>query len=163
MSAPVAQALLSAPAERAGLPWWTLVLIGLVGVTVGVIGGYAIAGRRRSPADPPASTLPGPSPASTLADLDLIIESVIEARDLAQPSTVMTRRLGEALAHAGVREFTPVGAPYDPTRHYAVGTEPAPDAASADLIAEVQRVGYLRDSAVIRAAEVVVFRLEPAR
>lgn len=164
MSPHAATALLAVPADGSRFPWWSLAVIGLVGLAVGALAGYAIAGRRPARIDTvlPAPTASAPPPVMEPA-LDQLIRAVIDTRDLAEPSTVMALRLGAALTAAGVSEFTPLGQPYDPAAHYAVGTEPAPDPASADLIAEVQRVGYLRDNGVIRAAEVVVFRLEPVR
>lgn len=164
MSPPDATAALAVPVDGSGFPWWSLAVLGLVGVAFGALAGYVIAGRRpgRVATGAPVPTSPAPPPIPEPA-LDQLIGAVIDTRDLAEPSTVMARRLGGALSGAGVSEFAPLGQPYDPAAHYAVGTAPAPAPASADLIAEVQRVGYLRDNEVIRAAEVVVFRLEPVR
>lgn len=161
MSPPDATAALAVPVDGSGFPWWSLAVLGLAGVAFGALAGYVIAGRRPARVAPgPPSSAPPPVPEPALGQL---IGAVIDTQDLAEPSIVMARRLGGALSAAGVSEFAPLGQPYDPAAHYAVGTAPAPAPASADLIAEVQRVGYLRGNDVIRAAEVVVFRLEPVR
>ncbi len=147
-------------------PWWSLVLVGFLGLAAGAVGGYAVR-RRSAPrhADVSAATVPaatvtaGPSPSKT-DGLEQLIEAVIAARDLVAPSSVMAQRLGAALAQGGVAELAPVGQAFDPARHHAVQVTPTSDPSNADRIAEVQRIGYSDAHHLIRPPEVVVYRLE---
>jgi molecular chaperone GrpE len=155
-----------------GIPWWTLAVTGVLAAALGA--GCCLVVTRR-PRDPDAAGAPArraarvsrvppiPAPASAAdADLAALVGSVIEARDLLDPQSVMAQRLGTALARSGVSEFAPIGQPFDPARHHAVDAAPTADPARVDLIAEVQRVGYFDATHMIRPPEVVVFRLEPA-
>lgn len=147
---------------------WAIPLVGLLGVALGAFGARAITGRQGPVTASAEADISATGPqqvrvsTATSGELDQLIRSVIEARDLADPSSVMAARLGAALTEAGVRELAPVGRPFDPARHFAVGTTPAPDQDKTDVIAEVQRVGYADGDHVIREADVVVFRQEPA-
>lgn len=150
-----------------GAPWWMLAVVGLFGVAAGAGVCYTLTGRRSMQVaaqgvEQVGSVTPNlvAGPTTTDGDLGQLIESVIAARDLVDPSSVMARRLGAALACGGVTEVAPVGQPFDPSRHHAVKATATTDPASADLIAEVQRVGYCDAFHLIRPPEVVVFRLE---
>ncbi|HWC06322.1 MAG TPA: nucleotide exchange factor GrpE [Gemmatimonadota bacterium] len=60
-----------------------------------------------------------------------------------------------ALERVGVRPFTAVGQPFDPTRHEAVGRVEQDDVDDQTVIAETLR-GYLLQDRVLRPAQVVV-------
>jgi molecular chaperone GrpE len=60
-----------------------------------------------------------------------------------------------ALERVGVRPFTAVGQPFDPTRHEAVGRIERGDVDDQTVIAEPLR-GYLIQDRVLRPAQVVV-------
>jgi molecular chaperone GrpE len=60
-----------------------------------------------------------------------------------------------ALERLGVRPFTAVGEPFDPTRHEAVGRVERADAEDQTVVAEPLR-GYLFQERVLRPAQVVV-------
>ena len=170
---PSSDATTATPAQgSSGAPWWTLAAAGLVGLALGAGACYAVVGgtgARRLPAPAPttpASTAalgarpaPPAAPAPDTAAFDAMVVSVIEARDLVDPSTVLSARLGAALASAGVSEFAPVGQRFDETRHHAVQAAPTSDPANVDLIAEVQRIGYYNQHQMIRLPEVVVYRM----
>jgi GrpE len=145
-----------------GIPWWALAVTGVLAAALGA--GFCLVITRR-PEDTAAvtasRTVRAPEPGSAAGvDLTALVGSVIEARDLLDPDGVMAKRLGAALARSGVSEFAPIGQRFDPARHHAVDAAPTADPASADLIAEVQRVGYFDATHMIRLPEVVVFRLE---
>lgn len=58
----------------------------------------------------------------------------------------------------GVTRLDPLGQPFDPERHEAVSTVPAPDSASDGRIAGVIRPGYMLAGDVLRPAQVAVSR-----
>jgi molecular chaperone GrpE len=60
-----------------------------------------------------------------------------------------------ALERLGVRSFTAIGQPFDPTRHEAVGRAERTDVEDHTVVAEVLR-GYLFQERVLRPAKVVV-------
>jgi molecular chaperone GrpE len=60
-----------------------------------------------------------------------------------------------ALERLGVRPFSAVGEPFDPTRHEAVGRVERADAEDQTVVAEPLR-GYLFQERVLRPAQVVV-------
>lgn len=66
------------------------------------------------------------------------------------------------LARHGVEQMEPVGRPFDPARYEAVGVQANSDAPDHTVLA-VARSGFeLSDGAVLRPAEVVVSRRQPA-
>jgi molecular chaperone GrpE len=87
--------------------------------------------------------------AAESADLATIIEG--------QRATL--RLLDGALAGAGVREVSPQGQPFDPTKHEALSMLPAPDA-EPNTVLEVIQKGYEIYDRLLRAAKVIVARGE---
>lgn len=101
--------------------------------------------RRRSP---PA--LPPPAPAPPVPALEAWLQGM----------SLVERRVLALLEREGVRPIPALGRPFDPERHLAVATEPAPAwRASLDgtVIGETLR-GYTAGGRVLRYAEVVVAR-----
>lgn len=168
-----------APATTAAGPnWWQWALVGLVGLLVGAAGCFLVVRPRRhvpapiaaptgaaapSSAGRPSQAWPATSGRPESEQLARLVSSVIAARDLLDPHSVMAQRLGAALSGGGVQELVPIGQPFDPSRHHAVGTAGTTDPATANRIAEVQRVGYTDAHHTIRPPEVVVFRLDAPR
>lgn len=72
------------------------------------------------------------------------------------------RRLQDALARRGVVPIDAVGKPFDPYIHEAVAVEACPEEQDS-LVLREERRGYRTRDRVIRLAQVVVCRAEPAR
>lgn len=68
---------------------------------------------------------------------------------------LIQRKLKNMLDREGVIEIAALGQHFDPTRHQAVISEPAPDAESGTVL-EVLQPGYLLDDRVLRASMVKV-------
>ena len=69
---------------------------------------------------------------------------------------MVEKKLVKALTGAGLELIDPVGAPFDPSRHEAVGTEPASGADDDHTVARVYQRGYVFGGHLIRPARVVV-------
>ena len=67
------------------------------------------------------------------------------------------RLLDDALTSAGIREIDPHGEPFDPTKHEALSTLPAPDVEPNTVIEVIQK-GYELNDRLLRAAKVIVAR-----
>jgi molecular chaperone GrpE len=63
--------------------------------------------------------------------------------------------LHAALARVGIESFSPEGETFDPAKHEAMATRPAPDAHSGAVV-EVYQPGYRLGEQIIRPARVVV-------
>ncbi|HZE37443.1 MAG TPA: nucleotide exchange factor GrpE [Stackebrandtia sp.] len=128
-----------------------LVILGLLG------------GRLNQRAAAPAAAPAGPDTAA-LAAIDqlhaerrALIDTCIYVRDRAT-SQAIADKIGNALSEAGVTTVAPVGERFDPTRHEAGGTTPAPDPTHDGIIAVVETVGYADRAAVLRNPIVTVYR-----
>ncbi|CAM3559311.1 nucleotide exchange factor GrpE [Stackebrandtia soli] len=91
-----------------------------------------------------------------------LINTCIYVRDRAT-SQAIADKIGAGLQSVGVATVTPVGERFDPTRHEAGGTTPAPDPAHDGLIAVVETAGYTDRAAVLRSPIVTVYRGEGRR
>jgi molecular chaperone GrpE len=67
----------------------------------------------------------------------------------------------DRLRSLGVERFEADGQRFDPARHEAVSTVPAPEASRAGLVAHTLRPGYTAAGETIRPAQVIVSRWEP--
>lgn len=91
------------------------------------------------------------------------LEAGIKAASASDPRAVLEglhatlRLLDQALADAGIREISPHGEPFDPTKHEALSTVPAADAAPNTVVEVVQK-GYELNDRLLRAAKVIVSR-----
>jgi molecular chaperone GrpE len=65
------------------------------------------------------------------------------------------RKLRSILSGQGLVEISPVGQPFDPSRHEAVGSEPSADIAEGTVL-RVARSGWLLHDRVVRPAAVFV-------
>jgi len=96
-----------------------------------------------------------------LADhLDLAMQHAPESDDAVVKSFIdnieATRRAFlETLRRYGVERMDPLGEPFDPNRHDAVGHAPVPGV-PADHVAQVVQAGYVEVDRVIRPARVLV-------
>ena len=91
------------------------------------------------------------------------IEAALASADKADLKTLIEgqqatlRLLDEALAAAGISEIDPHGEPFDPAKHEALSTVPAPQAEPNSVIEVVQK-GYQLNDRLLRAAKVIVAR-----
>jgi hypothetical protein len=155
---------------------WTrtmLVLIGGVLLVAGGAGAGYLLKRRATPtlpADPPAPeehpappppTVPLSSPDSAdqeaAGQRGALIAGCLELRDILD-DLVSIRMLDKALAAGGVQRFDETGTKIDSTRHRVTGTVAASTADDDRVIARTSTEGYLDAGAVIRPAEVVIFK-----
>ena len=63
-------------------------------------------------------------------------------------------QLERILANHNVVAVDPVGEPFDPERHEAVGTRE--DSANADTVIDVVQLGYERNGSILRPAKVII-------
>ena len=78
-----------------------------------------------------------------------MVRRVIEVRDLLS-SQSLSDRLGAALAHVGIQTVDPTGQAFDPAAHHAVDVAPTTNPSAVGLVADTERVGYLRRGVVLR-------------
>lgn len=89
------------------------------------------------------------------------IEAGLAAAESADRPTILEgqratlRLLDQAMAAAGIREISPLGEPFDPTKHEALSLQPSPDA-QANTVLEVIQKGYELNDRLLRAAKVIV-------
>ena len=76
---------------------------------------------------------------------------------LAEGQRATLRLLEEALAANGIKEISPAGQAFDPTKHEALTLVPAPGVA-ANAVVEVVQKGYELNERLLRAAKVIVAR-----
>ncbi|GAA4895030.1 GrpE protein [Stackebrandtia albiflava] len=128
----------------------------LAGVCVLLI----LAGRLQ-PAAAAGTEQPDPAALATIdqlgAERRTLINTCIYVRDRAT-SQAIADRIGAGLAEAGVATVAPVGERFDPTRHEAGGTTPAPDPSQDGVIAVVETLGYADRAAMLRNPIVTVYR-----
>lgn len=69
---------------------------------------------------------------------------------------MVEKKLLKALTGAGLEIVDPTGEPFDPSRHEAVGTEPAASRDEDHTVARVYQRGYVFGGQLLRPARVVV-------
>jgi molecular chaperone GrpE len=69
---------------------------------------------------------------------------------------MVERKLDKTLRTAGLEPVNPVGEPFDPARHEAVGTEPATNPEEDATVGRVYQIGYTFKGQLLRPARVVV-------
>ncbi|GIG61593.1 hypothetical protein Lfu02_59650 [Longispora fulva] len=101
---------------------------------------------------------PAAAPDSRIGrERDALVREMVYLRDRLT-SDALSGRLGRALADAGVETVSPLGERFDPARHEAGGSVPAPDPGRIGRIAAVEVPGYTDHAAVLRAPVVTVYR-----
>jgi molecular chaperone GrpE len=93
-----------------------------------------------------------------LDSLNLGLESAAKQADgraVAEGFRMAIGQLRSILSAQGLVEVTPVGQPFDPSRHEAVGSEPSADVAEGTVL-RVARSGWLLHDRVLRPAAVFV-------
>lgn len=176
-SSPVAPSESTAPVDpvpaaeaELGAPWVTLGVVVILGVAAVVFLALWLttAGRLRrlrndvgvalqptAAQGPASSTVTAPSvPAGPPPEL---VDELITLADLAG-TPALAAQARRVLATLGVQEVCPaVGDRFDSYAHAAAGVNVTDDAARADTIATVVRVGWARSSRIVRPADVVVW------
>jgi len=78
-----------------------------------------------------------------------------DGRAVAEGFRMAVGQLRSILSAQGLVEISPVGQPFDPSRHEAVGSEPSADIAEGTVL-RVARSGWLLHERVVRPAAVFV-------
>jgi molecular chaperone GrpE len=81
----------------------------------------------------------------------------VDFKTLLEGQQATLRLLDEALAAADITEIDPHGEPFDPTKHEALSTVPAPHVEPNTVIEVIQK-GYQMNDRLLRAAKVIVAR-----
>jgi molecular chaperone GrpE len=91
--------------------------------------------------------------------LELAVQSAdqveVDARSLKQGQEATLQLLAKALERLGVTPITPLGEPFDPTRHEAMLAQPSATA-KPNTVLQVVQPGYELNGRVIRPARVIV-------
>lgn len=82
--------------------------------------------------------------------------AVTDAKTLVEGVALVERNLLKSLAGHGLEVVDPAGQPFDPARHEALTTAPAPSAELDGCVAQVYQVGYVLAGTLLRPARVVV-------
>jgi molecular chaperone GrpE len=80
-----------------------------------------------------------------------------------QGVSLVERKLADALEREGLARIGEVGEPFDPHRHEAITTLPAPSADLDGTVATVAIPGYEFGSQLLRPAQVQVYEHRPAQ
>lgn len=80
----------------------------------------------------------------------------VDPATIVQGVDMVERKLRKVLAGVGVEVIDPTNAPFDPSVHEAVSTEPAASADEDHVVSRVFQVGYRHNGQLLRPARVVV-------
>jgi molecular chaperone GrpE len=156
--------------------------VGLAALLIGGVGGYAV-GRGLIPPGAARETAPGTAGAAAARDWatagegrpwasagsapadqavserDRLVAACADLADrLRDRQRALYAVLTRDLAAIGVEFEAPDGEPFDPGRHNAVGSEPAPGEEQDLLIAATTRLGYRHHDVQVRVPDVIVYR-----
>ncbi len=93
-----------------------------------------------------------------LDDFERALNSVpndIEENGWVTGFTMIHKKFKDVLAQMGVEVVDPLGEPFDPEQHEAIGSEPS-DEYESDTVTDVLQKGYMLDGRIIRVAMVKV-------
>jgi molecular chaperone GrpE len=82
--------------------------------------------------------------------------STVESKTVVEGVAMVERKVMKTLTGHGLEVVDPMGRPFDPAFHEAVGTEPAESEEEDHLVARVYQPGYLFRGQLLRPARVVV-------
>ena len=82
--------------------------------------------------------------------------TVTESATVVQGVDMVEKKFDKALRAAGLETVNPVGAPFDPSLHEAVATEPTNDPKLDGTVSQVYQAGYTFKGQLLRPARVVV-------
>ncbi len=139
---------------------WAVALLGL-GAAAGWFTDRLLRAREHddvAPVATPTAAPAVPTPAPALPRVDALVEGLIGAYDLAGANEAVRRHVEQVLRSGGVVPvLAETGAAFDSSAHDAVDTEPAGAEHPPQTVARLVRPGWIRDTTLIRAAEVVVW------
>jgi hypothetical protein len=164
-------------------PWWYLWRVWGVGVTAAVAGaavawaarpaarpvrpGSVAALDRRAavpvaPRPPSASALPATDGGALVGERRRLATALIDLLDQV-PSESLRYRVRRALSDAGIAEYGADGQPFDPARHQVVDVRLTDDPSQERRVARTLRPGFSDGEAVLRPADVLVYRRQASR
>ncbi len=95
-------------------------------------------------------------PIDDIARFAHVDPAVTDSTTLAEGVAMVERKLDKTLRTAGLEPVNPVGEPFDPAKHEAVGTEPAATPEEDGTVGRVYQIGYTFKGQLLRPARVVV-------
>jgi molecular chaperone GrpE len=95
-------------------------------------------------------------PMDDIARFAHVDPEVTDSTTLVEGVAMVERKLEKTLRAAGLELVNPVGEPFDPAKHEAVGTEPAESEEEDHTVGKVYQVGYTFKGQLLRPARVVV-------
>jgi molecular chaperone GrpE len=101
-------------------------------------------------------------PMDDIARFAHVDPAVTDSTTLVEGVAMVERKLEKTMKAAGLEVVNPVGEPFDPTKHEAVGTEPAQSPEEDGTVGRVYQLGYTFRGQLLRPARVVVRQYAPA-
>lgn len=95
-------------------------------------------------------------PMDDIARFAHVDPDVTDSATIVEGVAMVERKLEKTLRAAGLELVNPVGEPFDPAKHEAVGTEPAESPDQEGTVGKVYQVGYTFRGQLLRPARVVV-------
>lgn len=95
-------------------------------------------------------------PLDDIARFAHVDPAVTDSTTLVQGVEMVEKKLGKSLQNAGLETVNPVGEPFDPSLHEAVGTDVAETADEDHTVSRVYQIGYTFKGQLLRPARVVV-------
>jgi molecular chaperone GrpE len=95
-------------------------------------------------------------PLDDIARFAHVDPAVTDSTTLVEGVAMVERKLDKTLRTAGLEPMNPVGEPFDPARHEAVGTEPAATPEEDGTVGRAYQIGYTFKGQLLRPARVVV-------
>jgi len=95
-------------------------------------------------------------PMDDIARFAHVDPAVTDSSTIVEGVSMVERKLEKTLSAAGLEAVNPIGQPFDPARHEAVGTEPAETPEEDGTVGRVYQMGYTFKGQLLRPARVVV-------
>ncbi len=95
-------------------------------------------------------------PMDDIARFAHVDPAATDSTTIVEGVAMVERKLDKTLRAAGLEVVNPVGESFDPSRHEAVGTEPAESPDEDGTVGKVYQVGYTFRGQLLRPARVVV-------
>jgi molecular chaperone GrpE len=95
-------------------------------------------------------------PIDDIARFAHVDPAVTDSTTLVEGVALVERKLDKTLRTAGLEPVNPVGEPFDPAKHEAVGTELAATPEEDGTVGRVYQIGYTFKGQLLRPARVVV-------
>lgn len=95
-------------------------------------------------------------PLDDIARFAHVDPAVTDSSTIVQGVEMVEKKLGKSLRSAGLESVNPVGEPFDPAFHEAVGTDVAQTPEEDHTVSRVYQAGYTFKGQLLRPARVVV-------